>query len=370
MENGISSRSLRNYTTVPVYFPSSIPPLFSAERAMDHVPVISQEPHVTGSPEIHKVRDYILGELTSLGFKAETQLILEQYSLRDDEVALVENVLARIPGKNPSGSIVFMGHYDSAPHSPGAGDDGEAVAVMIETARALAAGPPWTMTSCSCFPMLKNRQSAVLTPPECIPGYHRIVIWQEGGVPVLEGDEAALVERGRNLAREEGIYLLMGIVTLTKDFPDVLAGNKLIWMTPSGDVQWDYFKGRPVPGEPVIAGDGQIPVGQTPYGIIGSVICFDMDHPAYMRPAGRNGTDVMLAPSWDWQEIDPLHTRMAALRGIENGFSVARATGDGLSAAFDIANVTILMHSFRSESILPGCRSLLLRQEGHWPPAR
>jgi len=122
--------------------PASAPTAeFSAERAMEHIPAISQEPHVTGSPELHRVRDYILGVLADLGIEAETQRVLEQNPLRDSEVALVENVLARIPGTNSSGAIVFIGHYDSPPHSPGAGDDGAAVAVMIETARALAAGP-------------------------------------------------------------------------------------------------------------------------------------------------------------------------------------------------------------------------------------
>ena len=76
----------------------------------------------------------ILGELAKIGVEAETQLTLEQNPLRNDEVALAENILARIPGINPSGAIVFIGHYDSPPHSPGAGDDGAAVAVMIETA--------------------------------------------------------------------------------------------------------------------------------------------------------------------------------------------------------------------------------------------
>jgi hypothetical protein len=130
-------------TRPPAVVPASAPATeFSAERAMVHVPVISQEPHVTGSPEIHKVRDYILGELVNLGLEAETQLTLEQNPLRDDEVALAENILGRIPGTSSSGAIVLIGHYDSPPHSPGAGDDGGAVAVMIETARALTVGSP------------------------------------------------------------------------------------------------------------------------------------------------------------------------------------------------------------------------------------
>lgn len=115
---------------------------FSAERAMFHVVPISKEPHPTGSPEIYQVRDYILGQLEALALEAEVQKTLAQNPLREDEVAMAENILARIPGTNSSQAIVFISHYDSAPHSPGAGDDAAAVAVLIETARALTAGPP------------------------------------------------------------------------------------------------------------------------------------------------------------------------------------------------------------------------------------
>jgi apolipoprotein N-acyltransferase len=43
----------------------------------------------------------------------------------------------------------------------------------------------------------------------------------------------------------------------------------------------------------------------------------------------------MFVPSDDWQPIDPLHTQMTSFRAIENGFSLVRPTGEGLSAVFD-----------------------------------
>jgi len=45
--------------------------------------------------------------------------------------------------------------------------------------------------------------------------------------------------------------------------------------------------------------------------------------------------DIMLAPSNDWKQIDPLHTHMAVFRAIENGFSLVRHTSNGLSMAVD-----------------------------------
>ena len=130
-------------TRPPAVVPESAPETeFSAARAMNHVTAISQKPHVTGSPEIYEVRDYILGELTRLGLEAETQNAVAQALFNPRKVAWAENIVARIPGADSSRAILLIGHYDTVPNTPGAGDDGVAVATMLETARALTAGPP------------------------------------------------------------------------------------------------------------------------------------------------------------------------------------------------------------------------------------
>ena len=60
-----------------------------------------------------------------------------------------------------------------------------------------------------------------------------------------------------------------------------------------------------------------------------------MDFPQLIHRAGRGRADILVAPSSDWREIDPMHTRMAVFRGIENGFAVVRPTNKGLSIATD-----------------------------------
>lgn len=171
-----------------------------------------------------------------------------------------------------------------------------------------------------------------------------VIIWQEGGIIAGQEDTARFIEQARTLAQEEQVYLLLGFFTMPEGFPEVKAHNEAVWITPDGEVKWHYLKGRPIPGMEssyIVAGDGIIPVDQTAFGAMASVICFDMDHPAYIRQAGRSGTDVMLAPSNDWPAIVPFHTAMASFRGIENGFSVVRATANGLSAAFDYQGRTL-----------------------------
>jgi apolipoprotein N-acyltransferase len=66
-----------------------------------------------------------------------------------------------------------------------------------------------------------------------------------------------------------------------------------------------------------------------------------MDWPGLIRQAGKADVDIMLAPSNDWKPIRKLHSRMASFRAIENGFSLLRATGNGLSAGFDYQGRTL-----------------------------
>jgi apolipoprotein N-acyltransferase len=169
----------------------------------------------------------------------------------------------------------------------------------------------------------------------------KIVFWQEYAGRVLLDDEAALdeaamIERGRELARQENIYLGMALLAITRSFPKELAENKVIWIAPSGDVMGEYLKSRPFVGEPVIAGEGKVALLDTPYGKIASVICFDMDFPGLIRQAGQAGADLMLVPTNDWNEAKLMHRNMAFFRAIENGFSLVRSnSGQGLSAAAD-----------------------------------
>jgi len=160
-----------------------------------------------------------------------------------------------------------------------------------------------------------------------------IVFWSEGAGYVLKEDETALIERGRMLAGQEGIYLGMALATLTSG--QRLLENKIVLIEPSGEVAWEYFKARPVPGEPVVRGDGEILTSDTPYGKIAAVICFDMDFPNLLRQAGEAGVDVMFNPANDWEEVAPLRMRMAIFRAIENGFSLVRPTSNGFSVAAD-----------------------------------
>ena len=114
---------------------------FSAERAMAHVTAITAAPHPMGSEAHLQVRGYLLSELKKLGVEPQVQTVTGVTS-RYVVAGTVENVAARLAGTEKSGkALALVSHYDSVPAAPGAGDDGAAVGAMLETLRALKAGP-------------------------------------------------------------------------------------------------------------------------------------------------------------------------------------------------------------------------------------
>ena len=117
---------------------------FSAERAWLTVREVARQPHSTGTPANAMVRDYLMQQCRALGLRPVVQdtsvLVTEHGGIM---LGRVQNIVARLPGRQPGGkAVLVLAHYDSQPHTPGAGDDAAGVAAMLEAMRALRAGPP------------------------------------------------------------------------------------------------------------------------------------------------------------------------------------------------------------------------------------
>ena len=124
----------------PDVVPATAPvAVFSAERALVSVRVIAQRPHPVGSADHDRVRDYVLGEFTRLGLTPAVQAgVGEFYRFKGK----AENIIARLPGAANTRPVMLAAHYDSTRRGPGAGDDAHAVAVLLETLRALRQSAP------------------------------------------------------------------------------------------------------------------------------------------------------------------------------------------------------------------------------------
>jgi acetylornithine deacetylase/succinyl-diaminopimelate desuccinylase-like protein len=118
---------------------------FSAGRAMQDLAVIAQEPHPMGVSQAHaEVRDYLLSEIRALGLEPQVQETMGVRTLQPGWLlgGAVENILVRVPGRDPDGAILMMSHYDTTPGAPGGVDSSSGVAAVLELLRALQAGPP------------------------------------------------------------------------------------------------------------------------------------------------------------------------------------------------------------------------------------
>jgi len=164
-------------------------------------------------------------------------------------------------------------------------------------------------------------------------GGARLVVWSETAGRVLNSEEGRLIARGQELAREEGVYLFMGMGVLHPNSQPPLE-NKVIAITPAGEIAWEYLKARPIVGSeaPFLPpGHNKLPTLSTPFGRIGLVICHDLDFADFVAQAGRKEVELLLVPSADWPLIADLHAKMGVMRAVENGFWLLRPAHDGLS---------------------------------------
>jgi hypothetical protein len=133
--------AVREGTPDPV--PATAPQdLFSADRALAYLSAFAIAPHPIGSAEHDAVRDYLVSQFITLGVAPEIQKttgVTPRYQV----AGTVENIVARLKGTSGAAdAVALVAHYDSVPAGPGAGDDGAGVAALLETLRALRAGPP------------------------------------------------------------------------------------------------------------------------------------------------------------------------------------------------------------------------------------
>ena len=119
------------------------PEEFSAARALKKLEGLSQAPHPMGTLEHARVRERLSQELAALGLTPEVQTATGVNSKRSNfpRAGTVSNIVARLKGTGGGNAVLLVAHYDTMPNSPGASDDGSAFVTLLESLRALKAGP-------------------------------------------------------------------------------------------------------------------------------------------------------------------------------------------------------------------------------------
>ncbi len=181
----------------------------------------------------------------------------------------------------------------------------------------------------------------------------KIVVWSEVSPLIAKEDEQKLLEKAQSIAKTQGIHLVINpfIDHQSRDETDE---NILYIIDDNGDIVLEHYKygGNIIEG--TVKGNGILQTADTPYGKLSGVICWDQDFPRIMRQAGQKNVDILLAPTADWKEIDPLHSIVGMTRAIENGYSLIRQDINGLSIAVDSMGRTIsqMDHYISSEWVM------------------
>lgn len=111
---------------------------FDTERAMTSLEEFATEPRPVGSAANERTERYLVEQLEDAGLTVEVQRAVGANSSPGRATfGRVDNIIATLPGSDPTGTLFLAAHFDSSEKGPGAADDGAAVAAMLETVRAV-----------------------------------------------------------------------------------------------------------------------------------------------------------------------------------------------------------------------------------------
>lgn len=167
--------------------------------------------------------------------------------------------------------------------------------------------------------------------PRVTPTGTQVVVLPEKIGRVSEGNLGSVDALFSSVASATHTAIDLGLVRRTPSG----AFNSARFYSPNGKLEANYDKHHLIPGvEPEKPGDQRVTLDQ-PSGRWGLQICKDMDFPQLSREYAAEGVDLVLVPAWDFNVDRWLHSRMAILRAVENGFALARSARNGLLTLSD-----------------------------------
>ncbi|OBZ18539.1 nitrilase [Bacillus sp. FJAT-27264] len=121
-----------------------------------------------------------------------------------------------------------------------------------------------------------------------------------------------------DLARELGVYLVIGAVERDQEFSRSTLYNSMIYIGPDGELLGKHRKLVPTGSERLLwgVGDGStLPVIDTPFGRIGGLICWENYMPLARMSMYAQGVDIYIAPTADARETWQSTIRHIACEG-------------------------------------------------------
>ncbi|MGA2737249.1 MAG: nitrilase-related carbon-nitrogen hydrolase [Bryobacteraceae bacterium] len=150
-------------------------------------------------------------------------------------------------------------------------------------------------------------------------------------------------------AKRSGTEVVVGLRAGLK--PPML--NEALVFAPSGELEARYEKHHLIPRleDGIVAGTW-ITTLPASTGVEGVQICKDLDFPGLSRDYGARKVGLLLVPAFDFDVDGWLHGRMAVMRGVESGFSVARAARHGLLTVTDNRGSVLLQRAGSSSGFV------------------
>jgi len=193
------------------------------------------------------------------------------------------------------------------------------------------------------FSSTRAIESQIRLTDEALNSGARIVVWNEIALILKQDQRDSLLRRIGKLCEKHNAYVLTAFLEKNHGALPKPFDNKSVLVTPDGEIAWTYLKSYPTPIEKLVInrGEASIPFIDTEYGRVGNAICADIDQPRYMSQAGKNNIDILLVPAFDWEEIIPYHSNMAAFTAVQYGVSLVRSNGKGIVASYDYQGNTL-----------------------------
>lgn len=165
-----------------------------------------------------------------------------------------------------------------------------------------------------------------------VPAATEIVVFPEKDLLVDEAAVANLSDRFAAAAREYQFTIVVGVERHAGD----ARFNEAMIFSPDNHSSAVYQKQFMLPGleDGFTAGQNNVFVDGDARRI-GVAICADMGHPQLGRSYGRDGARAMIVPALDFTEDARSQSRVQYLRGVENGYSIARAARLGFLTLTD-----------------------------------
>lgn len=159
----------------------------------------------------------------------------------------------------------------------------------------------------------------------------QVFLLPEHSGPVTDATQSEFDSFLGQMAKQTRAYVAVGIDRSTTN----ATWNQERLYSPNGTFVASYNKHHLLPRFENETPGLQRTVVTQPSGKWGMQICKDMDFPHLSRQYSQDGIGLLLVPAWDFVQDGWLHGRMAVLRGVESGFSIARSAKLGILTVTD-----------------------------------